>query len=461
MQAAKSTLPDRRRVPGKRYKPDALMYVTAAFWWVSVWRFQDLWPIIGKLQIPLALEIILTLMLAGSLTGVRSLKWIKSRILALPFVLLAIMVVGVPISLWPGNSVIFITKVFFPSLVLMLAVAASLRNADDINWLAFAHLIGATIYSVYIYLFIPMVDGRLGGGIYYDANDLALLVVCTIPFAIYFLRSSVPGWKRLFALFSLMLFVEMVIKSGSRGGFIAFIALMLYIVVAFRAIPTRVRVSAVVIAAAIMTVLGSTAYWDMMRSILHPKDDYNMTSEVGRKAIWKRGIGYMLTHPALGVGANAFEQAEGTLSAISKQYASENRGLKWSTAHNSFVLVGAELGVGGMVIFVAMLGTSITHLSRIKSGANGDPDVTDEDAAFAQVLIAALIGFSVAGFFVSAAYDSFLYALLGLVIAEDSQRRRRARGLAQSSIVETIHSAPAKIRRAQKEAQPAHWAPTG
>ena len=35
------------------------MYLTLAFAWVSVWRFQDLVPIIGKLKLAMVLEFVL------------------------------------------------------------------------------------------------------------------------------------------------------------------------------------------------------------------------------------------------------------------------------------------------------------------------------------------------------------------------------------------------------------------
>src|SRR6185437_14010562 len=294
----------------QRYKPDALMYVTAAFLWVSVWRFQDLWPILGKIQLPILLEILLAVTLVASLNSARSPKWLKSRIFAIPFLLLALMLVGLPFSLWPGWSCIFVIKVFMPILLLMVGVAASVRDSEDADWIAFAYMIGAAIYSIWTYLFVSISpDGRLSDGAHYDANDFALLLVATIPFAIFFLRPGVAVWKRIFASFSLALFIDMIIKSGSRGDFIALICLTVYILVAFRAIPTRLRIGSVAAAALIMTVFGSATYWKMMQTITNPKDDYNMTSPVGRKAIWKRGVGYMLTHPILGVGANAFEQA--------------------------------------------------------------------------------------------------------------------------------------------------------
>lgn len=448
-------------VPQKRtrYKPDALMYVTVAFLWISVWRFQDLWPIIGKLQVPILLEVLLAVTLITSLRGARNPKWFKSRIFVIPFLMLALMLIGLPLSLWRGWSFGFITKVFMPILLLMVGVAASIRDADDANWIAIAQLIGADIYALYTYLFVAIgSDGRLSGGAHYDANDLGVLLVATIPLAIYFLRPGVSIVKRIFALASLALYIELIIKSGSRGGFIALICIAVYIIFAFRAIPLHVRLGSVAAAALIMTVFGSAAYWQMMQTLTKPNDDYNMTSPVGRKAIWKRGVGYMLTHPLIGTGANTFEQAEGSLSAISRQYAQQNIGLKWSTAHNSFVLVGAELGVTGLMLFVTMLGTSFTHLAQIRDGPDGDPDVTPEDKAFAQTLTGSLIGFCVAGFFVSAAYFAFLYVIIGMVVAEDSFRaRRRARGGATTVVRAAALPNPRRIQRASRQ----HWAPTG
>src|SRR6185437_9631250 len=120
-------------VSRRRYSPDALMYVTAAFLWVSVWRVQDLLPILGKLQISIILEIVLFATLVVSLKGPRNFKWVKSRIFAAPFLLLAIMIVGSPFSLWRGFSAMFILKSFMPSLLLLIGVVVSVRESEDLN----------------------------------------------------------------------------------------------------------------------------------------------------------------------------------------------------------------------------------------------------------------------------------------------------------------------------------------
>src|SRR5258708_33328068 len=93
------------------------------------------------------------------------------------------------------------------------------------------------------------------------------------------------------------------------------------------------------------------------------KDDYNHTSETGRMQIWSRGIGYMLANPLLGVGPNNFPAAEGTLSPLAErqQY---GIGVRWNAAHNSFVQIGAELGLPGLTLFVAVIASAFAALRR-------------------------------------------------------------------------------------------------
>lgn len=126
--------------------------------------------------------------------------------------------------------------------------------------------------------------------------------------------------------------------------------------------------------------------------------------------IWKRGVGYMLSHPALGVGADAFAVAEGRLSAEARQRHRYGRGFQWSTAHNSFIQIGAELGVLGLVLFVALLAAAFRLLSRLRRWAGG------ESAVLAQVLAGSLVAFVVTATFLSQAYSAYLYTLLGMIV---------------------------------------------
>jgi O-antigen ligase len=348
---------------------------------------------------------------------------------------------------------------------MMIVLATSIRESSDLDWVAFAHLIGGMLYSIEIYIHHPVSsDGRLANLVYYDANDFALLIVCTVPFAVYFLRPGVKWWKRFIGVYSLVLFVTMIMKSGSRGGFLGFIAVLLFTLFRYKAVPTKLRVGAVFGGAALLLLVGSSAYWQMMGTLLHPNDDYNMTADVGRKAVWKRGIGYMWTHPILGVGIRAFPQAEGMLSKIAKKYAETGRGIKWSVAHNSFVEIGAECGVIALVLFLTMLGLTIRDSNRVRAGPRGSPVVTPDDTAFAQMLIASLVGYMVSGFFVSAEYFAYLYVILGLFLGQQAVLRRRLKQWRQTQHIQQApahHQITVTPKRQRRPAPKSTWLPAG
>ena len=65
-----------------------------------------------------------------------------------------------------------------------------------------------------------------------------------------------------------------------------------------------------------------------------------------------------------GVGPNNFGTAEGRLSPFAdrQQY---GIGVRWNAPHNSFIQVGAELGVPGLVLFVGMIASTFVALRRL------------------------------------------------------------------------------------------------
>lgn len=412
----------------RKYKPDVLLYVTVAFMWMNVWRFQDLWGPLGKAKVSIVLEFVLLGLFVTQTSRARSWAWAKSKAFAAPLILVSLMLVGLPLNLYRSSGLTFILTDYVPTLLMFVTLAVGIRERDELDFIAFAHLIGATVYSLWVYRFVSIgSDGRLGGLVYYDANDYGLLLVCALPIAIYFTRPGVNSIKRVFAVCSLALYILMITRSGSRGAFLGFIAVMAIIIFRYRAIPKRLRYGSAVAAIALLSLFGSAKYWDMMRSILHPSQDYNTTSPVGRKAVWKRGIGYMFERPLFGVGAGAFSTAEGRLSDTSKEFQEQGGGFKWSTAHNSFVLVAAEEGVPGILLFVSMIWLLIYGLSNVIPPPRGSSFITPPDAAFAQAMMVSLVGFCVAGFFVSAAYSPGLYVISGLGIAQLAVLRRRAK----------------------------------
>lgn len=405
--------------------PDRLLKALGWMLFAYIWRVQDVLPILGKIQLPLLVAGFSIMFFISSRQRLRSLKLIRSQLMWLAVMLFAIMLIGVPTSLWPGRSLSFAVKSQTENVVLMALIAASVRSMRDVEWLVKINLYGALFFSLIVSLFFSVGgDGRLGNLVFYDANDFALVMVVSIPFALYFLRGTNPRRQRLFGLVVLGFILIGIVKSGSRGGFIALVAVMTYSLVLYRAIPRRVRMSIGLAGVAFVAILGSDKYWTQISTIANPEGDYNWTDPVGRKAVWERGLGYVEQHPVFGVGVRAFPVAEGE-SDLARSLSAQGRGFKWSVAHNSFLETAAELGLPGLVVFVSFFVVAIRMLVGVRPGRRYGPWVTTREQAVSQMLIASFIGFIVAGVFVSAEYFSYLYFLLGLVIGLDKLLRLR------------------------------------
>jgi O-antigen ligase len=402
------------------------MRAVALMLFTYVWRLQDAFPFLGKAQLPLLAMLTALIYYASTKHPIRRARLIKGPTLKLVVALTVIMAIGVPFSLWVGHSATFVLKGMLPNVLFLVLVATSVRTIRDVEWFALVNLYGALVYTTVVSLFFSVGgDGRLGGLIFYDANDFALVMVCTIPFAIYFLGKGQKRSRRIAALVTMVMILTAMVKSGSRGGFIGLIAVMLYVLLRYRAIPSRVRLAVTIAGVALFLGFASDKYWTSMGTILHPQSDYNYKDDVGRVEVWKRGVGYMIHNPIVGVGVAAYPVAEGG-SDLALALAAQGRGFKWSVAHNSFLETGAELGIPGALVFIAILVVTGFGLTRFSPRGKWAPWIARREMALAQMLIGALFGFAVAGFFVSAEYFAYLYFILGLAVGLMKLVRLRA-----------------------------------
>src|SRR5947207_12575657 len=255
-------------------------------------------------------------------------------------------------------------------------------------------------------------DGRLRDVAYYDVNDLALLIVCTLPLVLYLWRRPAGLWSRVLLAAGTVFLMVTLGKTGSRGGFLGFLTVGGYLLLRLRGVSTLQRVTTVALLGTLLVAVASDKYFERIQTILDLSTDYNWSgkSETGRVEIWKRGTGYMLDHPFLGLGPGAFPVAEGTLAPEALEQRRYGRGFKWSAPHNSFIQVGAELGVGGLVLFIALLAGAFRTLARLRRAP------VPELAVVAQIFTASLIAFVVTASFLSQAYSAYLYTLLGMIL---------------------------------------------
>ena len=246
-------------------------------------------------------------------------------------------------------------------------------------------------------------------GIFNDPNDLGLLFVTVLPMALYLSRGGgLMGLRRLLWWGSAAALVYGVILTHSRGAMLALVA-----VVAVWVWRRRGPVSAGALGAAMIGVL-------MMLPSRLSELDAGESSAAGRVDAWYSGFDMFMGSPLFGIGPGLFADNNANL-----------------TAHNSFVLVLAETGLVGYVVWLAFVGYGLRMtlaMWRLPAPAATATDTATlaswkRERSLALTLLLAQVGFLAAAFFLSRSYVILLYLLAGLVVGWYTGARSRWDGL--------------------------------
>lgn len=319
--------------------------------------------------------------------------------------------ISTPFSYWPAKSFNFMIFQFFSQLVLLFLLVKIARTAADLNKIAWGIVVSMTFLGI-----MALMSGgaRVSTSSTYDPNDLALVLVIFLPLFCLMLKNK-HGGPRILLMASLVITLMAIMATQSRGGFIGMVTVLLGV-----AIKEKMNlVKMVLVGGVIMLAFSNFApdgYGERISTIFSPGEDYNMTGSAGRIEIWKRGLKLMAENPLLGVGPAAFEVAEGAKHA-------EGDAGKWSAAHNSFVQIATELGITGLILFMMMLVTSIRSLRGLLQELPADCELR----WLVNSLELGFYGYVTSGFFLSQAYASVLFLLVGLTIAVVRQAERYCR----------------------------------
>ena len=400
------------------WKPDLLVVCVAIYIATAVGRLHEVFPVLGYFK-P-------TLLSAGLALGLYLLDRSRMRAPGRLLSPIATYVIGlvvwgaltVPGALNQGAAFHGWLDLAW-SIVMCLVVAGSVRRTADIERLVLIYFAVTAVYvGVVLSRFqLGAESWRLGRLYYYDANDLATLIATALPLGLHCFLVHRRPVERVLAGIGLAILAVGLIRSGSRGGFLACLAVTAFVLLRVTTIPARSRLIGVAVILLFVLGTASDKYWAQMQTIIHPHEDYNLTAEEGRIQVWERGLGYMTSYPVFGVGVRNFPVAEGTISPQARR---QERGLpvRWGAAHNTYIQIGAELGIPGLLLFLGLLWSTFAALRR---AARRRGATTREVASLAQTLMAALVGFAVGAIFLSLAYTDMLYMLvafsLGLVKA--------------------------------------------
>ncbi|MDE2027096.1 MAG: O-antigen ligase family protein [Candidatus Omnitrophica bacterium] len=215
--------------------------------------------------------------------------------------------------------------------------------------------------------------------IFNDPNDLALTFAVASGIVLAFIFGKARFFQRAAAIVLLGYLFYGIYLTNSRGGLLALMATIFF----YAVIRTRKFFLGGVIG-----VLGSIAVFAFgpSREALMSAQEASANERI---QLWYQGILMLKSNPLFGVGYNMFANIEPL------------------TAHNSYVLAAAELGLVGLFFWMALIYSSFKGFALV---ARHDEGLK----TYALGLQSGLVGFCAAAFFLSRTYVILPYLIFAL-----------------------------------------------
>jgi|GEM_PF-3854987 len=251
--------------------------------------------------------------------------------------------------------------------------------------------------SIALWIYVPEEmnpDGRLQAfGLFKNANDLAALIVFTLPFLFHSFKESKHLAGKLlpvgFALTSLVILW----LTGSRGALLGFLGgTFTYAwTVGWLKPPSKTK---------LIFFIGLTWAAFKLFTFLSGRSDSDIhVSSVGRLNYWATAVRMFLHHPLWGVGF-------GNYTKLFESYTFEFFEFGERTAHSSLFLVLAEGGFVGFILFCMIIFGSISLAFKNRKS---HPEI-----------FSSMIGYFITMLFLSHSYLFFIYLLIALIVSIES-----------------------------------------
>lgn len=400
---------------GRTESPQALAWIMLLYIVVTVGRLENLTPSLMSLhlaKIVAAIAILTALRTKDTLAPTRVRSLLPAQLM---FALMALATLSIFFSVLKSGTLGVIEGTVISVTVGTVLIVKSARSWADTRVLLLSFVASAIVLGVMAMRTSD--NGRAGHISAYDPNDFAFVLVTLLPVIVTFAITS-RGLRRLAYLCVAAWVILIVLKTESRGGLLGLLVVALIMAILLPSnrrgrFETRPTVGRTLKRLFLMAVVGALV-WSVLphraqtrlSTITSLSEDYNANvSAGGRLTIWVDTIPLILHRP-WGYGAGAFTTVDGLYG-----------GGRYRAPHNMFLQALIELGVEGLVLFIAILVSSLRLLVRAFP-KTGPPAPTAreevERVAFVRAIIAALIGACVSGFFLSELYSQVLWILIAL-----------------------------------------------
>jgi putative inorganic carbon (HCO3(-)) transporter len=232
-----------------------------------------------------------------------------------------------------------------------------------------------------------------------DSNDLALALDMILPLLWFMVRAETRRWARYALHLAFGLTVLGILTTYSRGGFIGLCVVLIFMF-------TKARAKALSFALLLLAgVLAAFVVPDTFFSRIGTIASYDQDqSAQARLKAWSLATQIALDSPIFGGGFRIFEQ-----DVWDQYFPGTERAI---VAHSIYFQTLAEHGFVGLAIFTGLLIATYVGLRRVRRRATeADQTVL---ANLAAALQASVVGYMVAGAFLSRADFDLFYSVVAM-----------------------------------------------
>ncbi|HEX9960473.1 MAG TPA: O-antigen ligase family protein [Pyrinomonadaceae bacterium] len=321
-------------------------------------------------------------------------------------VMILLAVVTIPIGKDAGNSWLVFKDTYIKSVLMFIVMVNVLRTRARLMGLLWLSLAVGVVLS---YMAIGMyARGELKaegyrvavqiGGMFGNPNDLALHLVTMMPIAVGLALAAKSRLMRLLYFAMAGVFIAGNMVTFSRGGFLGLI--VTGAVLAWK-LGRRQRLNVVLasgVAGGLVILLAPGNYGLRILSILYPALDPVGSNDQRRELLF-RSIWVTLRNPwGIGVGNSP------VMNDFNLQ------------THNAYTQVSSELGILGFAAYIIFIVSPFRKLAAIERTLIAE-DRRDWFYYLSIGLQASIAGYMVSSFFVSVAYNWFIYYLIAYAVA--------------------------------------------
>ncbi|MFZ6039823.1 O-antigen ligase family protein [Vibrio natriegens] len=399
----------------------ALFVLNQTFWLVSLFvlfsffRIHEALPALYSLKIPLLLSLGALGALIWHTLISRQLQTFWHPSMTWLVLFWGLVVIGIVLSSNPGVAITYFKNIYWKIIIMTLAIAWLVNTEDAVRKIAtLIILAGGLIAVVALYNSasgIGLVEGtrvtigRQLGSVLGDPNDLSLVLMFPLAFAISFATTKGIGFSRILGVTGLVLAMAAVIATQSRGGLLGSVAV-------FGIFGLRlIRSKSLLIFIAVIGLLGLFAVAGISdRQSGGAAEDGIDASAMGRLYAWEAAFKMAVVNPFSGVGLNNFYSNY-------YYYSSHWDGLNHAV-HSTWFGVLAETGFLGLAVFIGMIISLIKTSRQTLSILNQRKGlVSPYLTATALAVYAGVIGTVVSGTFLTQGFTWPIYILAALCIA--------------------------------------------